>query len=263
MVFEYSPPELTELLLLRQDNQRLERENALLKAALADKPATELYLYSQKLLTAVAEHEVSLKTLLDVVLQQKQDLEIMGDILAEHGDSLDAQWYERFQQVKQEANLDSLTGIANRRRFDARLQQEISRHHEHATPLALILLDIDDFKYYNDHHGHPAGDACLQRVAALLGQCLPETEALVARYGGEEFTCLLPGTGLTVAIAIAEQIRTLVATQTEITVSCGVASTETTDVGELIQQADAALYRAKASGRNTVVSADGLSPPTP
>ncbi|NJK71966.1 MAG: GGDEF domain-containing protein [Synechococcaceae cyanobacterium SM2_3_60] len=256
MVFKYLPPEQTELLRLRQDNQRLVRENALLKAALADKPATELYLYSQQLLAAVAEHEASLKALLDVVLQQKHDLEIIGDILAEHGDSLDAQWYERFQQVKQEAYIDSLTGIANRRRFDATLQRHISRHCEHGISLSLVLIDIDDFKQYNDQYGHPAGDACLQRVAELLGQCLPGAEALAARYGGEEFACLLPGVGLSVAIAIAEHIRTVAATQTDITVSCGVASTETTAASHLIQQADAALYRAKANGRNIVISAD-------
>ncbi len=257
MVYESSPSLLSELLLLRQANHRLERENTLLKAVLADKPSTELYhLYSQQLLAAVAEHEASLQALHDVVLQQKRDLEIISDILAEHGDSLDAQWYERFQQVKHEANIDSLTGIANRRRFDSIFNNQLSQHSDQAIPLALILIDIDNFKRYNDNHGHPVGDACLKRVAALLGQCLPGTEALAARYGGEEFACLLPGVELKAAIAIAERIRTRVATQTQVTVSCGVASTETTVASQLIQQADAALYRAKESGRNTVISAD-------
>lgn len=246
----------TELAVLRNENQRLQAENDLLKAALAGETQDSLFNRNQQLLAAVAQHEASLKTLLEAVLQQKHDLEIISEIVAEHGDSLDAQWRERFQHVKREAYLDGVTGIANRRYFDATFQIQIKQHQARAKTLSIILLDIDNFKKYNDCHGHPAGDACLRNVGELLGLCLPETEALAARYGGEEFVCLLPETGLTEAIAIAEQIRTVIGARTPVTVSCGVASTEATQASQLIQRADAALYRAKERGRNKVISAN-------
>ncbi|MCB4359638.1 GGDEF domain-containing protein [Quatrionicoccus australiensis] len=166
------------------------------------------------------------------------------------------------------AQTDGLTGIANRRRFDAALQQEISRHQRSGGQLALLILDVDHFKNYNDTYGHLAGDACLQRIAEVLGKHLHRGTDLAARYGGEEFAGILPATELAGALWLAEQIRTDVekldiehaasANAGHITVSIGVASLPGRQLGspsELIDLADQALYTAKLDGRNRVLSA--------
>lgn len=166
------------------------------------------------------------------------------------------------------AQTDGLTGIANRRRFDAALQQEISRHQRSGGQLALLILDVDHFKNYNDTYGHLAGDACLQRIAQVLGKHLHRGTDLAARYGGEEFAGILPATELAGALWLAEQIRSDVeklniehaasANADHITVSIGVASLPGRQLGspsELIDLADQALYAAKQDGRNRVVSA--------
>ncbi|MEQ8493082.1 MAG: diguanylate cyclase, partial [Gammaproteobacteria bacterium] len=163
------------------------------------------------------------------------------------------------------SSLDGLTGIANRRRFDQMLAREWSRAHRGQWPLALILCDLDYFKQYNDHYGHQAGDACLRQLAQLLERSLRRGGDLAARYGGEEFAILLPETDSEHAAAVAEGIRdallqlglpherSLVAPV--LTASFGVAAL--VPDGEsapevLVEQADKALYAAKASGRNRV-----------
>jgi diguanylate cyclase (GGDEF)-like protein/PAS domain S-box-containing protein len=165
-------------------------------------------------------------------------------------------------------NRDSLTGLANRRCFDIQLVEEFRRAQRQDLPLALILLDVDDFKQFNDCHGHLAGDACLRRIAAAVEGVLCRPGDLAARYGGEELVVLLPATDEAGAMRIAERMRQAVAalriphaanSHGIVTVSAGACAV--TPVGDddrpsdLIATADRALYQAKLAGRNLVRAA--------
>jgi diguanylate cyclase (GGDEF)-like protein len=158
---------------------------------------------------------------------------------------------------------DALTGLANRRRFHDRLA-EATRSPSAAAPTALVLVDVDEFKEFNDRHGHPAGDEALRQVASALQRCVPGG-VLVARYGGEEFACLLPGVGMADAAALAERMRVAVEAcaiplpgqdrAMHVTISAGVAAIALHDdagAHQLMRDADTALYRAKREGRNRV-----------
>lgn len=162
---------------------------------------------------------------------------------------------------------DALTGIANRRRFDDVLALEWSRATRTGQPLALAMLDIDWFKLYNDHYGHQAGDACLQRVAQVISSSICRGADLVARYGGEEFVFIAPATNAETALSLAEKLceefRSIALPHDHspygsVTVSIGVASM-TPEVEQnsnvLIHAADLAMYRAKKSGRNRAILA--------
>jgi diguanylate cyclase (GGDEF)-like protein len=178
-----------------------------------------------------------------------------------------SQLYQKLEIANRElqrlAALDGLTGVANRRRFDEYLEAEWWRMVRERLPLSLILCDIDFFKRYNDTYGHQAGDACLRRVADSLRFCARRSVDLVARYGGEEFAVILPNTTAGGAFLVAEEIRTVVntlkidhaqsAVSQHVTLSLGVACmhpTPNTTPSMLIAAADAALYQAKAAGRN-------------
>lgn len=163
------------------------------------------------------------------------------------------------------SNTDGLTGIANRRHFDDALAHEWARAQRGGTPLALILLDVDVFKHFNDHYGHLAGDACLQALAVTLAQTGARREGeLVARFGGEEFVVLLPGSDLPAAAEVARHIQAAIqqlalphegAPHGIVTVSFGVASQQPQRdqlPEELVRQADRAMYRAKQGGRNRI-----------
>jgi diguanylate cyclase (GGDEF)-like protein len=165
---------------------------------------------------------------------------------------------------------DALTGIANRRRFDAAVAEEVNRARRHGSSLALLLLDIDHFKFYNDHHGHPQGDRALQATAAVLQQQARRPGELAARYGGEEFALLLPHADAVTARNVAERCaRGMSAlalphgkspTAAHLTLSIGAAvlqSAEREDAAALLQRADSALYAAKAEGRARCVMAEG------
>lgn len=162
---------------------------------------------------------------------------------------------------------DALTGINNRRFFDQRLREEISRARRNSTPLSCLFIDLDFFKRINDHHGHQAGDAVLKQVSKSLNDRLRETDVL-ARYGGEEFVILLADTQAADAAQIAEQIRDRVAKASfaipsgkalNVTLSIGVATMQPNgsikDGKQLIAAADQAVYAAKLSGRNRVKQA--------
>ena len=162
---------------------------------------------------------------------------------------------------------DGLTGIANRRNFDRMLAQEWNRGQRAGTPLALVLLDVDHFKHFNDHYGHLAGDGCLRALAQVLVQAGRRAGELPARYGGEEFVVLLPDAGLDDALETARRIQkdvwslALPHAQTSpgiVTVSLGAASLVPSRQHlpeELVRQADSALYRAKQAGRNCLQTA--------
>ncbi len=163
---------------------------------------------------------------------------------------------------------DGLTGISNRRRFDQVLETEWHRSLRARTPLSLIIVDVDHFKNYNDHYGHQLGDDCLRRLAGAMVDSSAETACLVARYGGEEFALLLSAVGADAASAHAERVRSAVSalliphaassTADHVTISLGLASmvaSPKATSAELVAAADRALYDAKSSGRNRVVSA--------
>ena len=168
------------------------------------------------------------------------------------------------EELRRLAALDGLTGIANRRRFDEALQAEWQRGRRNGSPLALLLCDVDHFKLYNDGLGHPAGDLCLKKTAAVLTGQLKRPADLAARYGGEEFALLLPDTDLAGALRVAEACRAGLAQLAlphpgaqsgVVTMSLGVAcmlpgGDAPADV--LVARADAALYAAKRGGRDRV-----------
>jgi len=169
---------------------------------------------------------------------------------------------EEVHNLEIQALTDPLTGVANRRYFHKRLEEEIRRTRRYKHSLGMIMIDIDHFKKVNDQYGHATGDAVLQGLAVLLRQSVRDTE-IVARYGGEEFALLMPLTNTDEAYAAAERIRKAVFAHAftnlqgkviPITVSVGVASfpSDCRTVSELIEVADKALYAAKNGGRNQV-----------
>lgn len=158
---------------------------------------------------------------------------------------------------------DGLTGIANRRHFDQRIDEELARARRSKTPLSLLLIDIDFFKPYNDLYGHVQGDQCLREVADALRSSLKRPADLVARYGGEEFVIVLPDTSQEGAHHLAEAARVTVEMRQiahegsivtpHVTVSIGLATCSPDDangVRRLIELADLGLYEAKKAGRN-------------
>jgi len=180
---------------------------------------------------------------------------------------------ELARKLERMSNLDSLTGLANRRCFDDTLVKEWVRNGRADTPLGLIMIDIDHFKHYNDALGHVDGDACLRRVAEAIRSVVHRPGDMVARYGGEEFAVILPDTDYPGALAVADNIHASVArigiehpdssVGCVVTVSIGVVSGVPscgTTPEHLLQAADRALYRAKESGRNRT---RGLSLPGP
>ena len=164
---------------------------------------------------------------------------------------------------------DALTQIANRRAFDLCAAREWHRAAREQAFMALLLIDIDHFKAFNDFYGHPAGDTCLQEVAATISGVMGRPADLVARYGGEEFAVVLPETDLRGAIEVAERVLSAVqdrglthdaSVAGYVTVSVGAASLlpdRMATVERLIGLADAALYTAKRTGRNRVTASDG------
>lgn len=163
------------------------------------------------------------------------------------------------------ASMDILSGLANRRGLQSRLDFEWMKGQQSCTALALMMIDVDYFKLFNDTYGHPEGDACLGRIGETLAEIAARTGGFAARYGGEEFCLLLPDTGMARAAQIGEIVRTTVDQLAlphrtsgfqRVTVSVGVACAipnETASPDELIEAADIALYAAKHRGRNTVV----------
>lgn len=174
---------------------------------------------------------------------------------------------EANRQLKTLSITDGLTGLANRRQFDDTLRGEWARFKRTGKPFALILIDIDFFKSYNDQHGHQMGDVCLRRISAAVKKSVHRAGDLAARYGGEEFVIIAIDTRLAGALEMAENIRQSVETLAirnentpfgTVTVSIGVAAIEHHEYPghqQLLKAADAALYQAKREQRNCVRSA--------
>lgn len=165
--------------------------------------------------------------------------------------------------------MDGLTGVNNRRFFDQRLQEEVERARRENVPLGFLFIDLDHFKAINDTHGHQVGDDVLREVARLIREQLRSVD-VVARYGGEEFAVLLSQADMALSSEIAERIRKHIETgyfgtgehEVSVTASIGVATTQDMDATEsvesmshhLVEAADEAVYRAKESGRNRVIT---------
>lgn len=172
----------------------------------------------------------------------------------------------QFDLLHNMAFADGLTGVANRRLFDERLEAEWRRCNRSQQPLSLIMIDIDYFKLYNDHYGHQMGDDCLRAVATALQSRFRRPYDLLARYGGEEFVCLLPDTDLSGALVMAngllESVNALKIEHVRssldhvVSISLGVSSENFVVSGSshegLLQRADASLYLAKRKGRGQV-----------
>ena len=172
------------------------------------------------------------------------------------------------RRLEELARMDGLTGLTNRRAFDMALEAEFRRSVRSGAPLSLLLIDVDNFKAFNDAFGHPEGDDCLKGLAKVLRAALNRPGDLAARYGGEEFAAILPDTDASGAMRIAELIRMEVHGLTVphqggcnavVTVSVGIACFAgggvEGSVESLLQRADDALYAAKAAGRDSVVAA--------
>ena len=176
------------------------------------------------------------------------------------------------QELKRLTSLDGLTGIANRRHFDSVLLREWRRAMRMGEELSVLMCDIDFFKQYNDTYGHQNGDECLRQIAQTLTHAMDRGGDLVARYGGEEFIAVLPGTSLSGASFVAEQMRKAISQLniahpgtpfSQVTASFGVASgvaMPETDPQDLVGAADLALYKAKHRGRNRVCQTTSFDP---
>jgi len=186
----------------------------------------------------------------------QDDLYIL-EVLASHA-AIAIENARLFDSVQQLANTDALTGILNRRRFFELAEQEFARAGETNMPLCVIMLDVDDFKQFNDRHGHKVGDAVLTLVAETCKNSL-RTDDILGRMGGEEFTVALPNTRLEDALEVAARLRHAIQHAnfngvSAVTVSVGVAEYDQTckSLDVLLDRADKAMYASKNSGRNQV-----------
>jgi len=220
-----------------QENRELSAENRLRSQALASAQAIQ-----RLQLTALALGTVALLALLALGLRQRSHARRMRDL----------------------AMTDELTRLPNRRHLQMLAEAQLAAAQAGGTPLALLALDIDHFKRINDQHGHDAGDQVLRRVAAAAQAALRRNDVL-GRTGGEEFVALLPGASTEVAMEVAERMRAAVAAlcmddiapglQASISLGVSPRLADERSLQPLLKRADAALYRAKAAGRNMVVLA--------
>jgi len=194
--------------------------------------------------------------------QEKRLLKMVGDLAA-----VAIHHVAAFNTTKLSANVDGLTGTYNKRYLTTRLGDEIHKVEGENGLLALLILDIDHFKNYNDTSGHQQGDQVLKKVGQLLMEHVREEQDVVARYGGEEFVVLFPGASKALALRVADGLRSAVESYTfphghlqplgKVTISGGVAAfpDDARSMVELIRAADQALYDAKAQGRNRILPA--------
>ena len=196
---------------------------------------------------------------------EKETLASESAALAQRLRQRNAQLDKARRRLVEQARIDELTGLFNRRALNEQLAAELKRGARLQAPLAVIMLDVDDFKRYNDNYGHQAGDGVLQRLARVLRDTVNRAGDLVARFGGEEFMLVFPSTDVVAARAVALRIQQALEQEAiphqysgvskRVTVSQGLAHAlpqEGLTSRELIRRADAALYEAKAAGRNTI-----------
>lgn len=208
-----------------------------------------------------AAHE-ALQSTHEQMNQQAKELSAMNQELIAMQSELETSYRQleiANRHLEQQATTDPMTGLANHRMFQQSLRTLVAQVQRHEQPLALMMLDVDHFKGYNDTYGHPAGDEVLRIIGSLLRKSV-RTGDIPTRYGGEEFAILLPHTELDAAREVAERVRLAVEKYTfpnrAVTVSIGLASLylHANDAASLVQAADEALYQAKAQGRNCIAS---------
>ena len=224
---------------------------------------------------AVVESVIGGRRIFTGVLRDLSDRKQVERELDKHRTQLEVLVAERTaalvqanRRLQQLALTDPLTGVANRRKLDEVLELELSRAQRHETQFAMMLCDVDHFKLYNDHYGHPAGDECLLAVAKVLSGVFKRAGEICARYGGEEFAVLLPSESDERALERAEMARQALwdlalehktsPVASRVTLSIGVAIKQSDmpeNAQQLLQRADTALYLAKNNGRNKVVLA--------
>jgi diguanylate cyclase (GGDEF)-like protein len=158
---------------------------------------------------------------------------------------------QRFQDAQHSAMTDALTGLYNKAYFLEALKNETTRAQRSQRPISVILFDFDNFKEYNDNHGHPEGDKLLSQLGGVIKSCVRSLDT-AARYGGEEFAIVLPETNHEVAFAVAERLRNTVLEKLPTTISVGVCTCVNASASHetLLNQADKALYAAKRNGKN-------------
>lgn len=207
-------------------------------------------------------HEENISFRLYMMAQKQLSLyhdEIVNLIL--QGASVALSRQIKMQGLRDAAVIDPLTGCYNRREFENQLKRNISGAVRHKTKLSVFMFDLDHFKTINDTYGHPAGDTVLKEVSAIVQQNM-RTGDILARYGGEEFIAILPDTDQTRAMELADRLRSRISRkvvthgdhQIKVTASFGVSEMgRNTDMERIIQDADTMLYKAKRSGRNTVM----------
>jgi diguanylate cyclase (GGDEF)-like protein len=193
-----------------------------------------------------------------VLLEQGSGNGMLYETLAEQLSSA-IQGIRLHTQVVEFSLVDGLTGVQNRRYFEGALQREVDRAYRYERDVALLMIDVDGFKMYNDTYGHPAGDVALQHVAACIQSSVRRRIDVVARYGGDEFVAILPETDINGAYLVALSMQAAIAGHAElaghITISIGVASLHgrLVSASALVDAADQAVYHAKSAGRNRVV----------
>jgi len=257
----------TIILLMAASNDML-REYSVINTPEMVSPATVIFIMIQALFLAWRYNDAYLNTvalasenqeMLDKI--QRMNLELENKV--EKRTELLKEANEKLQAI---SNTDGLTGAANRRFFDFQLKTEWRRSYRQKEPLSVIMCDVDHFKNFNDHYGHPEGDQCLIKVVQVIRSQFNREGDLLARYGGEEFVVVLPNTPIEGACKVAERIRQAMEALAiphaysqvapVVTLSLGVAGgqvTEEDEVMQMVEHADQALYRAKRNGRNQVV----------
>ncbi|MFO8032285.1 MAG: diguanylate cyclase [Desulfohalobiaceae bacterium] len=205
------------------------------------------------------------------LFRQSKRLVKMGDRMQSDLNELNVELQNHKEKLSQMSYVDGLTSIFNRRRFNEYLESEWKRAVRSSQPLSLIILDIDFFKQFNDHYGHSAGDDCLVLVAQAISSCVKRSSDLVSRFGGEEFAVVLPETGFSAAMGLAENIQASIRElavrhdysqiASYVTVSIGIASAVPAEKDrhmQLLEVADRQLYAAKDAGRNQIKGQEGL-----
>lgn len=190
----------------------------------------------------------------------KNLLVVMSERVRSHNRVI-ADSYGELKKVERHATTDALTGLGNRHAMQAMFPREISGCADSGQPVSLVMIDVDNFKVFNDKFGHVAGDRALKAVAQVLVKQFRPSDIIV-RYGGDEFAVLLPGVSISAANDVAERVRRTVSgttgdgsdslIQIPIRISMGIAETRGGDLDALVRDADAALYRAKRAGRDAV-----------
>jgi diguanylate cyclase (GGDEF)-like protein len=189
----------------------------------------------------------------EITIREKQLLIALSNLTA-----IAVEKGRMFARIRALAEVDGLTGVANRRTYDVAIERMLTEARQTGRSVGLVLLDVDHFKRFNDTHGHLAGDDALRMVASTLASNARSSD-VVSRYGGEEFTVLLPGTTLQQAELVAAKLVHAVETEGQlqnngVTISAGVAASAAgaLDAKALFEEADRAVYRAKRAGRNKV-----------